>query len=991
MTRKLPALILSLVLLCCSSVLWAQNTATVRGKVVDAATGEPMPGVSVKLKGTNRGVATDLRGEFDLPFAAVGSNTLELSYLGYQNLTQNVTATAGRGELVIIRMQPGAEKSLKEVVVIGTQKEGQAKALNQQRTADNIKNIVSADLIGRFPDVTVGEALQRVPGVNIERDRGEGGVIQMRGAPPSFTTVNINGEQIPGTQNGGQRNQELSVIPVDQLSSMEVVKAITPDLDGDNIGGTIDLKSPVGKTTQWKGKLELGGGYNNIVQKTNFIGRASINKRFFANDKVKNGRLGINAGLSWFETSNGRDRVQYQYQNNYTPIRRNGGAVDTTSFRAPQFYRLRDLENLRRRIGGSFTADYKFSERSSLTFNYMYTQRFDSDEEKRLQFDLGAGSITAPVWSEGADGSILSTGANMRRFTHVREFDVKTNTFNVEGVHRLSKMTVDYNLFTSLADNRNDAGRVYDFRSGGTNSFTARLDGLGTDFLNISDNNKEVNVHDPFRINTFRSFQDRADIIKAQNFSGKINFTLPYQFKGNAAIFKFGGKVREINNDRDREFSEFDYTNRGYVNEAALFASLVSDREDQQFFKNRVRFGPTNDFRRTDAFINRAFAERPDVFAFDSVNLLNQRSQWFYDARERTQAVYAMTRIQFRKLMLLAGLRYEATQVRNITSSVVLRSPVTAVDTLYNRDSTSTANYGLLLPNLHLKYSLGANTNLRAAFTTSFARPNFTDIMPRANENVQNQTVDLGNTGLRPPRSLNFDLLFEHYFKNIGIISGGLFYKRISNFIYTRNFTQDRPVRQFDPVTGTFTTVLLPFNAQQPQNGDVANIYGAEVNIQYNIDKGLFKGVGIFANYTFTQSRANTFDRKGIRLPGQATHTANFALSYEYKKFAIRGMFNFNGAVIRELGPDVVSIGRTTASRNNFATNGDFDQWRADRYQLDVSASYNIGKGFRVYAEFVNLTNRPEAEYLGRIGDRSRPLNIEYFDWWNRFGVSYNF
>jgi TonB-dependent receptor len=888
-------------------------------------------------------------------------------------------------------MVPNLSKGLKEVIIVGTTKEGQGKALNQQRVADNIKNIVSADLISRFPDATVGEALQRVPGVNIERDRGEGGVVQLRGAPPSFTTVNINGEQIPGTQNAGQRNQELSIIPVDQLSSMEVVKAITPDLDGDNIGGTIDLKSPVAKSLKWKGKLEIGGGYNNIVQKTNFIGRASINRRWFATDRVKNGRFGLNAGLSWFETENGRDRVQYQYANNFTPIRKPDGSMDTTSFVAPTFYRLRDLENKRRRVGASLTADFQFNERSSITFNYMYTQRYDADQEKRLQFDLPGGSITAPTWRNDAENNILTDGTNMRRFTFVREFDVKTHTASVDGTHRIKKLTVDYNVFTSIADNRNDAGRVYDFRTGGVNSFTAKHQNYGTDYLNIVDNNPAIDVHDPFRINTFRGFQDRADLINAQNIAAKINFTLPYKLKGNNAILKFGAKVREINNDRDREFAEFDYTNQGFANEGALFASVASKQEDQQFFRNRIRFGPTNDFRATDQFINRAFAEQPNVFAFDEVNLLNQRSQWYYDARERVQAAYVMTKVNFKKLMVLAGVRFESTQILNTTSSLIQKSPITTNDTLFNRDSTSKANYNFLLPNLHLKYSINSNTNIRAAFTTSFARPSFTDLMPRANENVQNQTVDLGNTAIKPPRAINIDLMAEHYFKNIGILSGGLFYKRIDDFIFTRNFTQDRVVRQFDPATGTFSNVTLPFAAQQPQNGDVAHLYGAEVNVQYNIDKGFLKGLGIYANYTYTYSKANTFDRKNIRLPGQAMHTGNFALSYDYKRFTIRTMLNFNGAVIRELGPDFVEVGRTTASRNRFSSDGAFDQWRADRYQIDVSTSYNLGKGFRIYAEFINLTNRPEAEYLGPIGSKRMPLNIEYYDWWNRFGIAWTF
>jgi TonB-dependent receptor len=958
------------------------------GKVVDAKTNEPMPGVSITIKSTGKGTATDLKGEFSIGGVSKGKVTLMLSYLGYADLVKEVSIPG----VVKIEMQPGDGKSMSVVTIVGTSKEGQGKALNQQRTADNIKNIISADQIGRFPDLNVAEALQRVPGVNIERDRGEGGVVQMRGAPPSFTTVNINGEQIPGTQNDGSRNQELSVIPVDQLSSMEVTKAITPDMDGDNIGGNVDLKTPTAKSLKWKGKLELGGGYNNIVQKVNFIGRASFNRRFFANDKVRDGRLGISFGYSHFETQNGRDRTQYSYPAAYTPVLNRGtGQLDSTTKVQPIFYRLRDLENLRRRVGASATVDFKFDNKNQLTFNYMYTQRYDKDREKRLQFDFGQGSLTVPNWFVESDGTITNNNTTVRRFIHPRIFDVKTNTFTLDGKHLLNKVAIDYTAFLSSADNLNDAGRTYDFRS---SAFTAEMVNPNTDFTNVQARDKTQDVHNPFFVNTFRNFVDRADIIKARNLAFKLNISVPYKLSGYDALFKFGGKVRQINNERDRDFSEYEFLNNGYINEGALFASVIGNREDQQFFRNRIRFGPTMSFERTDAFISKAFAERPSVFISDPIALLQQRPAWFYDAQENVAAIYAMTKVQINKLMILAGLRYEHTGLNNTTASLIERSPTTGIDSLHAKDSNTRVNYSFVLPNVHFKYAFSKNTNLRAAFTTSFARPNFTDVMPRENVNIQNQTVDLGNPAVRAPRSVNIDLLVEHYFKNVGILSGGLFYKRIQNFIFTRSFGTERIVRKPDPLNpGSFIEELQTFTAVQPQNGEVANVFGAEVNIQYNIDKGLFKGLGVIANYTFTSSNASTFERKDIRLPGQAQHTYNLALGYDYKKFSVKAMFNYNGSVIRSLGPDAVTIGRDALNKITVNTKGDFDTWRAARYQLDVSASYRINNHFRVYCEFVNLTNRPEAEYLGDIktNNRSRPVNIEYYDWWNRFGVAYSF
>jgi TonB-dependent receptor len=549
---------------------------------------------------------------------------------------------------------------------------------------------------------------------------------------------------------------------------------------------------------------------------------------------------------------------------------------------------------------------------------------------------------------------------------------------------------LDYTAFLSSADNRNDDGRTYDFRSG---TFTAEMVEPGTNFTSVVARDKSVDIHNPFFVNSFRNFVDRADLITARNLAFKLNMSLPYKLSGYDALFKIGGKMRQINNERDREFSEFEFTNAGYLNEGALFASVISNREDQQFFRNRIRFGPTMDFDKTNAFISKAFAERPSVFSSDPVALLQQRPAWFYDAKENVSAVYAMTKVQVNKLMLLAGIRYEHTTLNNTTASLIQRSPFTGIDSLHVKDSNTRVNYNFVLPNFHLKYAFSKNTNIRAAVTTSFARPNFTDVMPRENINVQNQTIDLGNPAVKAPRSLNLDLLVEHYFKNVGILSGGVFYKRIRDFIFTRSFGTDRIVRKPDPLNpGSFIDELQTFTAVQPQNGEVADVLGAEINLQYNIDKGVFKGLGIIANYTFTHSNASTFERKDIRLPGQAQHTYNFALSYDYKKFSVKAMFNYNGSVVRSLGPDEVTIGRDL-TKITVNTNGDFDTWRAARFQLDASASYSINKNFRIYCEFVNLTNRPEAEYLGNIktGNRIRPVNIEYYDWWNRFGIAYNF
>lgn len=932
------------------------STGTLQGRITDANTGEALPGASVLLKGTNIGGVTNLRGEYSVNLVPAGKQTFTVTYIGYLTLDVIVDVRADEPTIFNLKMKEGSG-DLKEVIVRGSL-EGQQKALNQQRTSDNIKNIVSADLIGRFPDLNVAEALQRIPGINIERDRGEGGEVQMRGAPPSFTTININGEQIPGTQTDGQRNEELSLIPVDQLSSIEVTKAITSDQDGDNIGGTVDFRTPSGKELDWKGKAELGGGYNNVVQRASFIGKFGLNRRFLPTQSLPDERLGVNVGSSYFGSNLGRDRISYNYNSSYTKI--NG-----KDYVLPTFYRLRDLENFRSRTGATLALDYKFSPKSEIYFNYMYSRRYDFDEEARTQFDFNTARF---IMDENVGLPTGNTATTLRRFINPRYNDVRNHSYSAGGQHTFGKATVDYLGFWSNSFNEAFIGRVYDIRS--TVQSTS-FNGWGTDFANVTIPNGDI--HDPFLMRSIRNYTDQFQTIGGRNASLKANVTLPYLVGKTNGTFKFGGKYRSMTNERIIDNKRFAFVNDGTVNVNSLFARYTSNREDQTFLKNQVRFGPTLNYEGFDQFV----ASSPNVWRFDENVSLNESIPAYYDASEEVTAAYVMNKLNFGKLMLLAGLRYERTTV-NYTSRAFEFLANGNINKNSIRDIGGGTNFDFLLPNVHLKYSLDQYTNLRAALTYSYARSNFADLAPVQRVNAANLTVDLGNPNLKPASATNFDLLFERYFKNVGTFSGGFFHKTIRDFNFERTYTERLTVNVRNDLTGAFEPFTELFTINQTQNGQTATVYGFEVNLQTNLTflPGLLKGIGVYANYTYTNSKASTFDRANVRLPGQAMHTGNFALSYDIKKLTVRGAFNFNGGLIRSLGP----VGTILA--------GDFDIYRADRYQLDFSASYAITKKVRAYAELINITNRPDVEYFGI---RSWVSNLEYYDWWNRFGVSYSF
>ena len=211
---------------------------TVSGRVTESGSDDALPGANVLVWGTRLSAVTDRGGRFRIQGISEGVQHLEVSYIGYYTRKVEIRIS-GAGtvvEPIALNVNPIA---LSTMVIEGL-RQRQMQALNQQKTAENIKNVVAADLIGRFPDPNTAEAIQRIPGVSVRRDQGEGRLVQVRGTEARLTSVMINGDQLPSPE-GEIRSVALDVIPADQIATIELNKALTPDMDADGIGGAINL------------------------------------------------------------------------------------------------------------------------------------------------------------------------------------------------------------------------------------------------------------------------------------------------------------------------------------------------------------------------------------------------------------------------------------------------------------------------------------------------------------------------------------------------------------------------------------------------------------------------------------------------------------------------------------------------------------------------------------------------------------------------------
>jgi TonB-dependent receptor len=935
--QKLTPVILLLILVCngySTTAIAQSNSGHIKGQITDSD-GGPLPGASIVVKGTSRGVTSDLAGNFSLLNVKAGKYVLLTNYMGFKPV--EVEVEVKNGETVTTKVQLTVSVTSLQKVTVSAFREGQQKALNQQRNADNIKQVVSADLMGRFPDLNVAEALQRLPGVTIGREQGEGSTVQLRGTPGNFTNININGEQVMGSREEGQRNAQLDLVPANILSSMEVIKTLTPDQDGDAIAGAINLKTPTATSLKSRISLDLGGGFNDLRKKFNGIGNVNYGKRFLKSDQLPNGKLGVALSGSYYKTVNGYDELNAQVWQE----KDFGDGKGTILF--PTDIRLLYLENERTRKGATATVDYNFTPTTSIVGNVTYTELDNDAIRYRKRTRMQTANTT-----KTATGPYTTTRGRGYNEIMERTMDNSNINYSLEGETSIKRVKLDAGLFYTKTQLEQEAN-TFNFITG---NIPLTIDNISGDFIQASSTSDWKNNGSLYTYNTIEgnNFNTRG-----RNLVARLNMTLPYKIGDNAAIFKAGVKTKNMQNDRYRPASTFVANYSGPSADGKLTNFLGAEELSDDLLDGNLNFGRAVN---KDATIN-YFHNNQANFTYSPNLTAVSIETYFYDATENVTSGYLMNRVQFNKLMMLGGLRVERTSVDYEANIVNQDANGNLISSIPSNMSNS---YTKFLPNLQTKYDLAKNTLVRGALSFGYSRPNFPELVPSRIVNILGQTLTDGNPELQPAFSTNLDFSLEHYLKNLGILSVGAFYKNIDKFQYNSVVTLTG--NEFEGANA-----YQNWRYFKTYNGNTAKVYGLELNAQANLTflPGALKGISLYANYTHAYSKADAQLRKGLRLPGQADHTVNGSLSYNYKGFTLQGNLNYNGAY-------TVSLGANDAN----------DVIRDDRVQLDINTSMRLSKKVTIYAEVVNLTNASQVDYLG---DRSRIYTLQYYSFSGRTGV----
>ena len=874
------------------------NLGTMRGRIVDNSN-QVLPGATVMIENLHTGVVSDANGFYTIPNLKPGVYTVKVSYVGYQPTTAKLTISAEKTEVKDFVLSEGME--LKGVEVKGAF-HGQSRAINTQKNNFNITNVVSADQIGKFPDSNIGDALKRINGINVQYVQGEARFGQVRGTSPDLTSVTVNGNRLPSAE-GDIRNVQLDLIPADMIQTIEVNKVVTADMDGDAIGGSINL---ITKNTPYKEVFNItaGTGYSWISEKPQLNLGLTYGNRFF-NDK-----LGFMAAISYQNSPAGSDNTEFEYDID------DDGKVVLTDAEVRQYYVTRERQSY------SLSLDYVFNPNHKVFFNGIYNRRNDWENRYRVSYkDLadGEGEMKATIETKG--GSADNRGARLER--------QQTMDYTLGGEHLLwDKLSADWSASFSRASEGRPDERYMSLEQ---KDITINMADAGlrqpysTTYINLDEGEWKLD-----------EFTNANENIIENEWKFKLDFELPLANGLYGNKLKFGGKYTRKSKTKDVVC--YDYTD-GYE---AMFGDDYSN-----YYINRIRDGfmPGSQYKST-MFIDKNYLggiSHVDLAAMGGEQVLEE-SAGNYDATEQVSAGYLRFEQKLgKKLELMLGLRMEATNLKTSGFNWIVDEDE---NEYLEPTGTYKNNYINWLPSVLLKYNATDDLKVRASYTKTLARPKYSHMMPGSSINRTESPVEVfvGNPDLKPVISNNYDLSAEYYFKSVGLVSASLFYKRINDYMVEH--VSKGSYGNYDDCKIT-----------RPVNAFDADLLGVELGLQrdFGFIHPSLKCFGFYGNYTYTHSNVvkSVFGNKDEQaLPGSPEHMANASLYFDKGGLNVRLSYNFTSAFQDDEEYQEEAQLRRYYDKVNY---------------LDLNASYTWGKDIKYtfYAAANNLLNQPLRYYQG--------------------------
>ncbi len=990
-------------LLTCFSSVFSQTSTRIVGTVVDKVDGDLLPGANVYLEGTSIGASTNEDGEYVILNVPAGSYTLMVKYIGYKDLSMDVTVNEGETLNQTLEIEYIAIEG--ETITVTAQAEGQIAAINQQLASATITNVVSADRIQDVPDANAAESVSRLPGISLIRSGGEGQKVAIRGLSPKYNVIKVNGVRMQSTTRD-DRAVDLNMIAPNTLSGIEVTKALTADMDADAVGGTVNLKigtAPKG----FKSSSSLQGGHGSLADTYgNFRANALLSNRFLDN------KLGIRVSgfFDKFDRSSDVLSASWGIRNledgSRLPLL--GGTTIT------------DRKTDRERFGGGVILDYQFSNGSLVLNNFV--SRLHQEQEIVTNNLTTTSGFSASANLNELNNTVFNNAlqGEFEFFNIGMDFSLSNSVSKQDHPGNLSM-----SIYTGNAGNAIDIPQeLFDGRDEYNNPLVQRLEPHEfLDAVSRSENDIFTNRFSTAKRDITESAQEAA-----------LNFNLPYNFtnwlSGN---LKFGGKF--VHNIRENDEDVWYTAQRTEINISFMDSLIAGWWDDAGFIQDDGNIGirahlfedenyDIGNFLSGEEGVDK-FYFMPDFdkmrkliriadnnkvtttrYGYGPAHPVDEQpsAQYDYDYSRDLSAFYVQTDLNIGEYVTLyPGLRYESFDV-DYEARYTLRYGVQPNDyrsTKINVDTISVGGdklHGITgdnwFPQIQLQVKPLDWLDVRLASTKSIIYPDYRAVSPYRffNQVSSPNQLTIGNPYLKPAIAQNYDIYTSVYDNYIGLFTVGFFYKEMKNLtVATSYLTRDsEDINNLYPLSPTQNSSINTW-----ENIDAKSfVRGIELDWQTHFWylPSYFKGLVLNINFTHINSKTRypyqtsiretrppfrvTFvdSSRAGRMPNQPNDVLNVTLGYDIGDFSARLSLVYQDDVI-------AGIDRNYKERDVHTDT--FTRW-------DFTARQKLPwyKGLEAYLNMNNISNEPDRRFFST----GKKLNsVEYYGFTTDFGLRYTF
>ncbi|MBL9189827.1 MAG: TonB-dependent receptor [Opitutaceae bacterium] len=1003
-----PALVWAFIVgvLTFGSLAQAQDTGSVTGRVLNEATGDYLKNAIITLVGAERSTVADVGGAFTLTGLPAGVVRLRASYTGLDPVEVSVTVESGR---TVVRdfSLTSKEYQRTDVVklgafVVATEKEGQARALMDQRAALNQKNVLSTDVYGNVAEGNVAEFLKYLPGMSLDMRESDVAFVRIRGFDPVYAGLTMDGNPVASGTSSNLMAQgrafEFEALSINNVETIEVTKVPLADADGSSGAGVINMKSR--RAFDRKGR-NVAFSYalvgNSLLPLTLGESGAPRNKlshplkpsySLSYSDVYFDRRLGVSADFGVSNTISMMQRAgaSYTFNNDVTD-----NATEVPRIASVEF---KDGPKETTRRNASINIDYKLSDAAYVGFRWSYSD-FDTWVYDRLVAFASAGFDTTKTNTLGDQYAVTNanTFARLRGgfFNKISDttnlsipFGYKRGDFTLDGSLAQSIGRNWYYMFDHSAGNppdlllRNISYRVQNSNPTGTPYYTfTQLTGPGNAPVTSANSVFKVgNYPDPLPYGTFvNSPRYGKDTI----WSASANAQLARNHWKIPTVIKTGFAVRQRVYNEDR----FQYTYNYVPNDRA-----VTNRAEDKFplvISNLTNFVPEFPDRFAIMDYVRSNLGNPTLFTRTAANLAadeQARLQGLRDFKEEVDALYAMATLKFGRLDVVPGLRFErfmtagksyqdiGDRAAKAAAGTTDTNSIAYRQARYGQRIAGDSSYSNLFSNLQTRYRLTPNLRLLAAYRESIQRPSPGNLLPgitSANDAaVPLPIVTINNPDLKPEQGKTFNIGGDFYFEPAGVFSLYWFRQDFKNKI-TRPVAANRPVAGPEGVFGEVEyagwAVDTPINVANP-----THMSGIEMSYRQQLSflgrySEYLRGLSIGANFTYLRpDQLANFTNTQLR-------TGSGSLNYRYKRFSVLNNFTWQGVY---------------PNGNPNATTG-IQGYRDSRFQVDSTLAIDLTKNLQFTIFGRNVFNEPDVYFLSKERHIVNSY-IRYGTYWS-FGI----